>query len=584
MDRTDVWTWKIGGVGGAGLQIASSFFGKAFVRSGWYAHVSDQFPSIIKGGPAAGQVSVSQSVLRGSRRSVDMLVALSRQSIVDHAAELSTGGWLVYDQDTMGGAPDLPRSDIVAFPVPLTKLTRDIGGEKIMRNVVALGATFGVLSFPTAVLNELIRQEYERKGQRVVDVNVKAVEAGAAYARQHAPAASPWTMKPSRSRNRLFWSGNDALSIGAIAAGCSFYSGYPMTPSSSILMFMAKHGPERGMVVRQLQDEIAVINEAIGAAHAGVRSMVATSGGGFSLMVEAYGLAAMTETPLVIVNAQRPGPATGLPTWTEQGDLRFVLHAAQGDFPRVVLAPSDPVECFSVMPLAFNLADRYQTPVIVLTDKELAENVVTCDPPSTRGLSIDRGPIVSRGKVDGDVELFARYAEVPSGVSPRPYPGTPGLPYMANSDEHDVHGLSNERPAVRIAQHGKRLRKMAGLAGELTEPEVIGPRRAEVSVLTWGSSKGPVLDALDLLSRQGIAANAMVPMAMSPFPTKAVGQFLHQAKRLVVIENNATGQFAGLIQEQIGAAVPDRIVRSDGRQFEAVELSVELTARVGKTS
>lgn len=575
-----VFNWKICGVGGYGLQVASSMLGKTFLRQGWYTQTYDEYPSIIKGGPATSQVVASPTAIRSHRHAVNLLTCLNQASIREHLNDLAPGGWLLYDADA---APklSLERSDVLAFPVPLTSLTQQVGAEKIMRNMVAVGVTLGLLGWSTETVAQLLRDQYGQKGEGVVKENLKAVAAGAEYANQHAPAEFPWKLRAGRrSQRRMLISGNDALGLGALAAGVRFYSGYPMTPSSSLLFFMVRHAPEFGVVVRQLPDEIAVINAAIGASFAGVRSMVATSGGGFSLMVEALGLAAMTETPLVIVEAQRPGPATGLPTWTEQGDLRFVIHAAQGDFPRVVLAPGDVTECFEVMPLAFNLADRYQLPVIVLTDKYLAESAFTAERMSAGGLRIDRGAIVSRGAVGGPHGFFPRYAETASGVSPRPRPGAPGLQFLANSDEHDEFGLSNEAPAVRTVQQAKRMRKLESLKAELPAPELYGPSAADLTVVGWGSTKGPALDAIELLAASGWRVNYLHCLTLHPFPTAAVVKALSRAKRLVVVEGNSDGQLAGLIRQHTGLAVDDQLLRYDGRPFEAVDLAAILQRRL----
>lgn len=579
MSEPQTFNWKIGGAGGYGLQSASNAFGRIMLRGGFFVHVYDEFPSVIKGGPSTGQVVVSERPLRSHRKAIDFLVCLNQQSIVDHQAELVAGGWLVYDADVVERPPTL-RPDITVFPFPLTRLTHEVKAEKLTRNVVALGATFGLLNYPLQPVQAMLQEEFGAKGESVVEMNRRAVAAGAVYARQHAPKPFPYSLQPGRSARRLLINGNDALSLGAIAAGCRFYAAYPMTPASSILSFMVKYGPEHGLVVRQLPDEIAVVNVAIGAAYAGVRSLVASSGGGFSLMVESLGLAAMTETPLVIIDAQRPGPATGLPTWTEQGDLRFVMHAAPGDFPRVVLAPGDPAECFALMPLAFNLAEQYQLPVIVLTDKYLAESWYTTQEFDLKSVNIARGKIVSSGQVSGPSQMFARYADGISGTGPRVLPGTPGLPFMANSDEHDVYGLSNEESDVRRQQHQRRLQKLVRVTRELPPPIVYGSAKADLTVLAWGSSKGPVLDAIDLLAAEGRHVNFLYTAALHPFPASAYQAGLKKSRRLVLVEGNATGQFGGLVTEQTGVAVTDRILRFDGRPFEATELAEALRERL----
>lgn len=584
METQKVFTWKIAGVGGYGLQAGSSLLGKVFLRSGLYVSVYDEFPSIIKGGSASSQVTVSEQPMRSPRQAVNLLVCLNEQSVREYSHDLVPGGWLIYDSTVIDGSLRFSK-DVVAFPVPLSELIAAAGVEKIMRNVVSVGVTLQLLGFPLDAVKDIIRSQYSRKGQEVVDENERALDQGARYVKLHPPQKFPVTIRPRSFRsNRMLITGNDALGMGALAAGIRFYAGYPMTPSSSLLSFMVNYGPGHGVVVRQLPDEIAVVNAAIGASFAGVRAMVASSGGGFSLMVESLGLAAMTETPLVIVDAQRPGPSTGLPTWTEQGDLRFVLHAGQGDFPRIVLAPGDVAECFQVMPIAFNIADRFQTPVIVLTDKFLGESWFTTEKFTTSGIEIHRGAIIKKAAADSTHGFFARYADVSTGVSPRSFPGTHGLPFMANSDEHDSYGMSHEEIAIRVTQHTKRLRKLKGISMQLPQPRLYGRSRANLTVVAWGSTKGPILDAIDILAHQGLTVNLIHSTTLSPFPALVFRSNLVRMKRLVLVEGNATAQLAGLIRQYTGIEITDHILRYDGRPFEAYQLAQSLGERLNTGS
>lgn len=563
--------WKIAGAGGFGLQAAASVFARAFVRAGYFVHTYAEFPSIIKGGHAAASVRVSTRPLLAHQVPVDVLVCLDRESFDRHLGEVARGGVVLYDATDVPIPPRVPRS-IVLVPMSMGALTLEVGGEKIMRNAVSLGATLAVLGRTTDALRSVVRDVYTKRGGPVVARNQHLIELGYRAAETYPRAQRRLAPPRRRPGAPLLLAGNEAIGFGAIHAGCRYYSGYPMTPSSSLLKFMAAVGSRAGVVVRQEQDELAVINSAIGASFVGARSMVASSGGGFSLMVEGYGLAAMTETPLVVVEAMRPGPATGLPTWTEQGDLRFVLHAAQGEFPRVVLAPGSVEECFALTHLAFNLADRYQTPVILLTDKYLGESQWTVPPLSARGLRRDRGKIRRR-----PTARYRRYADSADGVSPRVLPGTPGAWYIANSDEHDERGLSCEERSVRVAQSSRRLRKLRGLVREVPAPRRIGPARASLTVVTWGSSTPPVREALACLRERGIRANAIQILAMSPFPSAATRRLLASAQRLVVVEGNATGQLQGLIREQTGLAIDPAVRRADGRPFDPVALADDLT-------
>jgi 2-oxoglutarate ferredoxin oxidoreductase subunit alpha len=350
-----------------------------------------------------------------------------------------------------------------------------------------------------------------------------------------------------------------------------------MTPTSQVLHRLAAWQQKYGIVVLQPEDEIAGIKAAIGASFAGVRSLVATSGGGFSLMAEALGMAGMTETPLVVIWGQRPGPSTGLPTRTAQGDLQFALHASQGEFPRVVLAPGDATECFSAVTEAFNLAERWQLPVIILVDKHVCECYKSTTPFDTRNLKIDRGQFVSAGSGE-----FPRYKITENGVSPRALPSQPGGIFRAVSDEHDEYGYLTEEPTTCKAMNDKRMRKLEYIARELPEPVLYGPARADVTIIGWGSTKGSILDALPLLQAKGIAANLLQVYNIWPFHAAAVGRVIDQAKAVICIEQNATGQLASFIREQTGKAV-DSLLKYDGRQWtpEQVASAVEKFVKGG---
>jgi 2-oxoglutarate ferredoxin oxidoreductase subunit alpha len=363
--------------------------------------------------------------------------------------------------------------------------------------------------------------------------------------------------------------GNDAICIGALKAGMKFIAIYPMTPTHTIMTYMAAHAREYGVMMIQPEDEIAGINLAIGASFAGARSMVATSGGGFSLMVEGLGLAAATETPLVVVEGQRPGPSTGLATRTAQGDLRFCLHASQGDFFRVVLAPGDPEECFYETFRAFNLADALQTPVLVLTDKHLATSFFATEPFNTDGLHVDRGLLLAEGKVPPD---FKRYETTPTGVSARTVPGTEGGVFNANSDEHDESGYFSEDAPVVATSVDKRCRKYFTAAASLDGIKLHGNLSSSTVLVGWGSAKGAILDAMDFLrAKDGIDLGFLQVLFMSPFPSQPVKERL-EGNRVILIENNRGAQLGSLIKEHAQIRPNHTILKYDGRAFNADEL------------
>jgi 2-oxoglutarate ferredoxin oxidoreductase subunit alpha len=364
--------------------------------------------------------------------------------------------------------------------------------------------------------------------------------------------------------------GTQAFALGALAGGCRFVSGYPMTPGSIVLHWMAAHSAEYGVAIKHTEDEIAALNMAIGAAHMGARALVPTSGGGFSLMVEALGLAGITETPVVIYNAQRPGPATGLPTRNEQGDLLFMLYASQGEFPRFLLAPGTQEECFVAGWRAMSLAEMYQTPALVLSDHHLAVAVRTLevDAFDFDAVEINRGLLVSEADLDALDEEYLRYRITDSGISPRAVPGHPKAVYVAAGNEHDEQSGITEEPAMRAAQNAKRLRKLEGMAQEMAGPARYGPPEAEVTFVCWGSTYGALREAVDRLNgeRPG-RANFLHFTDLWPFPQEAAVEALEAAHKLVAVEVNATAQLATVIRSQTGIAMDGTILKYDGHAF-----------------
>jgi len=370
------------------------------------------------------------------------------------------------------------------------------------------------------------------------------------------------------SAGRLFLSGNEAISAGAIKAGCKFFAAYPMTPASSILSTMASQERNYNIVVKHTEDEIAAINMAIGASYAGVRAMTGTSGGGFALMTEGLGLAATTETPLVIVEAQRPGPATGMATHSGQGDLRFVMHASTDEFPRIIIAPGTVEECYGLTIEAFNIADRYQMPVIILTDKYLGESYKTVNA-LNNNTKIDRGQLLTDEEAEKQAN-YLRYKITLDGVSPRAIPGQKNCTFVASSYEHDEEGYEREEEEIRIAMHTKRFKKFENASKEIAEKgiatKLYGNGVADFSIVSWGSPKGPILEAMKMLEMEGIKVNYLQLIFMSPFPKKVVENTMKKF-RTIVIESNKTSQLSGLIREHTGLDTDYKILKYDGRPF-----------------
>ncbi len=567
--------WKIGGEAGFGIMATGTIMAKTCLRLGLQVFDYSEYPSLIRGGHNTYQIFAADRPVFAHETKVDMLVALNQQTITDHLMELRQGAVVIYDRNDptleQFDIASVNRHDIVWVELRMVDMTIKLGGLKLMRNMIGVGASCALAGIPLDIPVAVVRDMFKGKGPEVQRLNEAVVSAGYQAVAAHDRDRCVTKLSAGAAHDQVFVSGNDAIGLGALHAGCKYYSAYPMTPASSILHFMAEHGPSHGVVIRHAEDEIAAINQAIGAAYTGVRAMTGTAGGGFALMTEAVGMAAMTEVGIVIAEAQRGGPSTGLPTWTEQGDLRQVLHASQGDFPRVVLAPVDMADCFELTYAAFNIADQLQTPVVVMTDKYLAESHA-----SIPAIKIGHRPF-ERGKIATEVDQthdFPRYRTDDSdGVSPRTLPGTPGGMFLANSDEHTPEGYSEERREPRLAQMDKRQRKMA-LAARLVPPTKIeGPDQAAVTFVTWGSSAGPVREAVYQLQRDHhIMANVILVRVVTPFPVAEVTDMLQRATVTIMVEANQSGQMAGVIREQTGQSIDHHIRRYDGRPFDPAEL------------
>lgn len=580
----NTFTWKIAGEAGFGINTSALLFSKIVTRSGFYCFEYSEYPSLIRGGHQTSQVTVDTQPVFGTHKKIDLLVGLNRHALSAHSEEMSIGGGVLFDSAhyTLNSAESqlgLRVKDTLMFPVPFTELAVTHAGLNIMRNMVAVGSTLYLLGFDLKIAEALIEEVYTDAKES----NINAIRAGYNYIQEHFDALSqsygykrsslaPLLQKP------YVVTGNEAIGLGSVAGGVTFYAGYPMTPSSTIMAFMAEHQYEHGYVLRHAEDEISVINMAIGASYAGARAMVATSGGGMALMGEGVGLAAITETPITIVNCQRPGPATGLPTWTDQGDLRFVLHAGQGEFLRIIIAPGDIEECYFVMTHALNLAEEFQLPVIVLSDKYLAESHGTV-------VNFPEGEPISRGKLftkKEDIPVapgaeYQRYEATNDGVSPRTIPGVEGGIFLANSDEHDGHGFTSEEIDVRLEQVDKRQFKLHHIQKRFPQPHVYGNVHSSVLLIGWGSVKGPILEAMKLFEHEYDTNVAFLHLVyLWPFPKTEIVKILGSYRRVILVENNSTAQLMGLIEQMTSIHIHEKWLKYDGRPFFAEELFEKL--------
>jgi len=563
-------TIRIGGAAGDGVESSGAGFCKALTRGGLYVFGLPDYYSRIRGGHNFYSIRVSDQPLHSNSEPVHLLLALTEETIPRHRDSVVEGGAVIYDTALRVPSEQLSGEGIQFIGIPLGDIARERAGIVLARNTVALGAAAGLTGFDLEPMRSVIRQNFARKGQSVVDGNLAAVEEGYQEGQRY---ASDFAFRLNRipdAPRRMALDGTAAFSLGALAGGCRFVSGYPMTPGSPVMHWLAAHSAEYGVVLKHTEDEIAAINMAVGAAHVGARALVPTSGGGFALMAEALGLAGITETPVVIYNAQRPGPSTGLPTRNEQGDMLFMLYASQGEFPRFLLAPGTHEECFVAGWRALNLAEQYQTPALVLSDHYLAVAIRTLDLDAFDfgAVQINRGELLSDSELDAQEDEYLRFRITDSGISPRALPGHPEAVYVASSNEHWESGAITEDPAMRTAQVDKRQRKLVGMADAMSGPSCYGPSKADVTFVCWGSTYGPLREAVDQLNAESRGrANLLHFADLWPFPAEATTMALQAAERVVVVEVNATAQLATLIQAHSGCSIDNRILRYDGRSF-----------------
>jgi 2-oxoglutarate ferredoxin oxidoreductase subunit alpha len=566
-------TVGIAGAAGDGLDRTGDTLARAAARLGLHLYTYNSYQSLIRGGHTWLRLRLSEEKVDNHGDHLNVLVALNQDGIERHARDVEAGGAIVFNGARFACDPSLVPEGVALVPLPVPELTASLGKlPTVMQNTAALGALLHLIGFDLEVAAEILSDTFKKKGQQVIDQNVGVLRAGHGHAARTAkPLGVPWSF--SRKRRPVV-TGNLMTALGAVAAGCKFYSAYPMSPASFILHWLAAHSEKCGVLVKQAEDELAVANLAIGAGHAGVRAMCATSGGGFALMTEAIGMAGMIETPVVIVNVQRGGPSTGLPTKTEQGDLNQALGASQGDFPRVIVAPRDATDCFHTSVEAFNLAETFQLPVIVISDLLLGEHRSTVDPESIPSdVPIERGEWASESGGNGSSNGgYKRYALTPSGISPRARPGQAGMIHVSGTDDHDERGvlISDEHtnPAIRRKMHEKRMRKMDGVLARLTPPALEGPAAAEVTLIGWGSTWSVIGEAAARLTQEGLSTNQLHFKYMHPFHGREASAILKACKRTIVVENNFTGQFARHLRAESGFGVDHVLTRYDGEPFE----------------
>ncbi|MCC6174971.1 MAG: 2-oxoacid:acceptor oxidoreductase subunit alpha [Chloroflexi bacterium] len=566
---------RLGGEAGQGVESGGAGFSHAVVRAGLHCFGLPDYMSRIRGGHNFYQVRVSDEPLYTFDDTLHLLLAFNKETVELHWRDLVEGGGVLHDAAIAVPKAELEARGVRDFAMPLTKIAEEQGGHKIMMNTAAIGAMAGLTSFDFEWIANVVESNFKRKGADTVTSNLKVAEYAYNAARDQYGNDFPWKLKAvPGAPKRMLMNGNQAVAMGALAAGCKFISTYPMTPASTITEWLAAHAARFGIVQKQTEDEISAILFAIGAAHAGVRAMTASSGGGFCLMVEALGLAAMSETPLVIAEVQRAGPSTGLPTRTEQSDLEFVLYASHGEFPRIVVAPGTVEQCFEAGHRAFNLAEKYQTPVIILSDLFLSNALRTLDMDAIdfKEIRIDRGDLLDYQALDRLDEEYARHRLTESGVSPRAIPGHEKAVYITTGDEHDIIGHNTEESDDRNEQMSKRMRKAERAAQEMQLPIWYGPADAEMTLVGWGSTYGALREATDLLNARGLVTNFLQFVDMCPLDEDRISAELGKIRRMIVVEQNYTSQLAHLLRGLTGRKADKRINKYDGRPISPDEV------------
>ena len=531
------FNFKIAGAAGEGIKKAGLIFSKTCFKQGFFVHGYTEYPSLIRGGRNTFQIHFSKEENISPILKPDFTIDLQNE------------------QD-----------------LPLTQINKDAGGTPQTKNVLGLGIACFIFNLDLDTLNQVIADTFATKSQQAKDLNKKIATFGYHYATKNLKNKALPKIEVKKQDNKLYLTGNEAISLGAIAGGMKLYVAYPMTPATSILHSLAKKAKKADLAIRHAEDEIGTINMAIGAGFAGVRSMVGTSGGGFSLMTEGLGLAAVTETPVVIVNSMRPGPASGMPTWSGQGDLLYMINASQDEFLRVVMTPGDPEEAFRLSKLAQNMAEKYQIPVIILTDKYLSESYFTVE----RFKDEHQNTRYCFAKPDQTKnQPFKRYQDQEYGISQRTIPGQKGGVHLCNSYEHDQLGYATEESQERVKQVDKRAKKTAHLLNDPTfvNPTLYGPKQAEQTIISWGSNKGVILESLKTLKDTNFIHFPIV----WPFPKQSFLELTKTAKKLLTLECNSTGQFNKLIRQETGLDIKDQLLKYDGRPFFPSEIIKKLT-------
>jgi 2-oxoglutarate ferredoxin oxidoreductase subunit alpha len=567
----------IAGKAGDGVLFTGNVLARILKLQGWEISTYRDFPSNIRGEPTNYTIRASLEKIYGRGDDIDVFIAFDCDAIFKHAKRMTDGGILLCDGEDFVVSPHSKSKARTYHRFPLRKLAKGNFGNEIFKNMIALGALCYILDLDFHIVEKIISEAFlKRKGEEIVRKNIQAVHLGCEQARDIVEPKEIHALVRRKDLDRLFLSGDEAIAFGALAAGCRFFAAYPICPATEIWQWLAVYLPQFNGLVVQTEDELAALNMALGASFAGARAMTSTSGPGASLMMEAFSLAGMAEIPVVVAHVQRAGPSTGMPTKTEQADLNQWIYGSHGDFPRLILSPGTIEECFEFTIKSFNLAEKYQCPVILLTEQDYGQGLRSAKKFDLSKVEIERGKLLSQEELM-NIKDFKRYELTPDGISPRSLPGMKKGLHMVESNEHDERGYRDEDPENRIRMMQKRMKKLKSASKDMIPPKIWGKRVAEIGIIGFGSTFGPIQEAITLLEKKRIGAKYLQMRTLWPFPSKKVEEFISTCKKTFVVENNFSGQLSALLKSQVLFPFDARnILNYSSQAFRPSEISTQI--------
>jgi 2-oxoglutarate ferredoxin oxidoreductase subunit alpha len=573
----------IAGHAGDGVLFTGNVLGKILKRQGWEVVTYRDFPSNIRGEATNYTIRASLNKIYSRGDYIDVLMAFNCDAILRHIHSVAENGIVLCEGGTTETIRLSPRRGRTFHKFPMRVLAKKNFRSEIYKNTILLGGLCYILDLDLKIVEEVLSGVFlDKKGQEIVDKNIQALRLGCEEAKKIIKERERHTLVEKPDKNRLFISGDEAIALGALAAGCRFFAAYPICPATEIWQWLIKHIHEFNGLVVQTEDEIAAINMALGAAYSGVRAMTATSGPGASLMMEGFGLAGMAEIPVVVAQVQRAGPSTGLPTRPEQSDLNQWVFGAHGDFPRIILSPGTIEECFYFMIHAFNLSEKYQCPVILLTEQNYGQNFYTVNKFDLSQVVIDRGLLLSQDDLLR-LEDYKRYKFTENGISPRVIPSMTHGVHMVEGNEHNERGYRDEDEEIRTQMMNKRMSKLDAALEDVIPPIFWGKKDADIGIVGFGSTIGPIREAMDQLDDKGISTKYLQIRTLWPFSVAEVEEFMSSSKTVFVVENNYSGQLSRLIQGQgVECSRVQKINKYSGHTFRPIEIAESMLGVLGK--